>query len=183
MDPKDTEMLKFVSDSSKQLSGMIDDLLAFSRIDKDLGPSHVVPVSEVIDTVRNNLASVIQEEQVTIQVPQELYQVRAHKNLLSQLFQNLIANGIKFRKKDDLSVIKINTEAITDDTITYSISDNGIGIEPQYFEKIFTIFNRLNNSGGYEGSGIGLATCKSIIDYYDQKIWLTSELDLSLIHI
>ncbi len=175
LDPKDTEMLEFVSNSSKQLSGMIDDLLAFSRIDKDLGPSQVVPISDVIATVKNNLASVIAEENVTIEAPDQLYAVKAHKNLLSQLFQNLIANGIKFRKDDQLSVIKIATEAVTEDTVTYSISDNGIGIEPQYFEKIFTIFKRLNNSNDYSGSGIGLATCKSIIEYYGHKIWLTSE--------
>ena len=175
LNAKDKEMLDFVSNSSKQLSGMIDDLLAFSRIDKDLGPSQYVPIYDVISTVKNNLASVIQEENVTIKLPTNLYAVKAHKNLITQLFQNLIANGIKFRKEDNLSIIKINTEQVTDDTITYSISDNGIGIEPQYFEKIFIIFKRLSNSSDYSGSGIGLATCKSIIDYYGQKIWLTSE--------
>ncbi len=172
---KDQEMLNFVSDSSKQLSGMIDDLLAFSKIDQDLGPAQVVSIAEVIDTVKNNLASVIQEESVSIEVPENLYQVKAHKNLLSQLFQNLIANGIKFRKKDDLSVIKINTVDISKDTITYSISDNGIGIEKQYFDRIFTIFKRLNGNSDYAGSGIGLATCKSIVEYYGHKIWLKSE--------
>jgi len=175
LEDKDKQMLQFVSNSSKQLTEMIDDLLAFSKIDQDLGPAQVVPIADVLDTVRNNLASVIQEEKVRLEISENLYEVKAHKNLLSQLFQNLIANGIKFRKKDDLSVIKIDTVDIGKDTITYSISDNGIGIEKQYFDRIFTIFKRLNGNSTYAGSGIGLATCKSILEYYGHKIWLKSE--------
>lgn len=155
---------------------MIDDLLAFSKIDDGLGPAEIVSVKEVVEQVKTNLTSIIEEENVSIIVSDELHDVRAHKNLLTQLFQNLVANGIKFRKKDSLSVIKISTEAVDDEKVTYSISDNGIGIEPKYYEKIFTIFKRLHGSDSYEGSGIGLATCKSILDHYGQKIWLESEL-------
>ena len=172
---KDLEMLGFVSKSSKQLSNMIDDLLAFSKIDDGLGPAEVVKVSEVIDQVKTNLMTVIEEENVSIIMPEKMYEVKAHKNLLTQLFQNLVANGIKFRKKDSLSVIKISTESVDDDNVTYSISDNGIGIEPEYFDKIFSIFKRLHGSETSEGNGIGLATCKSILDHYGQKIWLESE--------
>jgi|GEM_PF-3538488 len=177
LEPKDVEMLGFVSTSSKQLSGMIDDLLAFSKIDDDLGPAHEVDISEVLQTVKNNLRATIEEENVKIEAPDNLYKVKAHENLLTQLFQNLIANGIKFRKEDNVSIIKINTEKVTEDNVTYSISDNGIGIEPQYFEKIFTIFKRLNSNENYSGSGIGLATCKSILEHYGQKIWLKSEVN------
>ena len=172
---KDLEMLGFVSSSSRQLSNMIDDLLAFSKIDDGLGPANVVKVEDVIEQVKTNLTSVIEEENVNIIVSDEMHEVKAHKNLLTQLFQNLVANGIKFRKKDSLSVIKIATESVDEDKVTYSISDNGIGIEPEYFDKIFSIFKRLHGSESYEGSGIGLATCKSILDHYGQKIWLKSE--------
>ncbi len=175
MDPKDLEMLGFVSQNAKQLTEMIDDLLAFSKINDDLGPAEVVDVNKVVQIVTNNLGAKIAEEKVMIQTNGDLLKVRAHTNLLTQLFQNLISNGIKFRKVDQLSKIVIRRESVEEDRITYSISDNGIGIEPKYFEKIFTIFQRLHNKDSYEGSGIGLATCKSIIDYYDQKIWLESE--------
>lgn len=175
MEPKDLEMLGFVSQNSRQLTEMIDDLLAFSKINDDLGPAEIVDVNKVVQIVTNNLGAKIAEEKVMIQTNGDLLKVRAHTNLLTQLFQNLISNGIKFRKLDKLSKIVIRRESVQENSITYSISDNGIGIEPQYFEKIFTIFQRLHNKDSYEGSGIGLATCKSIVDYYGQKIWLESE--------
>lgn len=172
---KDLEMLGFVSQNSKQLTEMIDDLLAFSKVNDDLGPAEVVNVNEVVQIVQNNLGAKISEENVTIAIEGDLKEVKAHKNLLTQLFQNLISNGIKFKKPDTLSKIIIRKEEVSDDTITYSISDNGIGIEASHFDKIFTIFQRLHNKDSFEGSGIGLATCKSIVDYYGQKIWLDSK--------
>ena len=172
---KDQEMLHFVSSSSKQLSGMIDDLLAFSKLDKDLGVTQDVNIIDVVNLVKQNLQTSIQENNVTINVPYQLYTVKAHQNLLVQLFQNLISNGIKFKKEGQPVTIDIKTHEITNNKVTYSISDNGIGINPQHFDKIFTIFKRLNAPNLYEGSGIGLATCKGILDHYGQKIWVESE--------
>jgi len=172
---KDLEMLNFVSQNAKQLTGMIDDLLAFSRINEDLGPAEVVNINEVLQIVTNNLGSIINEENVSIAVEGSLLEVKAHKNLLTQLFQNLISNGIKFKKENIPPRLTIKIEDQNDDTITYSVQDNGIGINPDYHDKIFTIFQRLHTKDEFEGSGIGLATCKGILDYYHMYIWLESE--------
>ena len=172
---KDLEMLNFVSQNAKQLTAMIDDLLAFSRINEDLGPAEIVTVNDVIQIVTNNLGSTINEENVTIAVEGDLMQVKAHRNLLTQLFQNLMSNGIKFRKENIPPKLTVKVEEYNDTTITYSVQDNGIGINPDYHDKIFTIFQRLHKKDEFEGSGIGLATCKSILDYYHMQIWLESE--------
>ena len=85
------------------------------------------------------------------------------------------SNGIKFRKENIPPKLTVKVEEYNDTTITYSVQDNGIGINPDYHDKIFTIFQRLHKKDEFEGSGIGLATCKSILDYYHMQIWLESE--------
>jgi len=171
---KDLEMLNFVSENARRLTSMIDDLLTFSKINEDLGPSEVIDTSSIVEIVKNNLGSTIKEENATVNFSTNLGQVKAHKNLLTQLFQNLIANGIKFKQDGLPPVINVSTFEENEETITYQVSDNGIGINKDYHEKIFTIFQRLHGADSFEGSGIGLSTCKSIIDYYGQKIWLES---------
>jgi light-regulated signal transduction histidine kinase (bacteriophytochrome) len=91
------------------------------------------------------------------------------------LFQNLITNAIKFQDKNRKPKIKIRAEEI-DDVWTFSISDNGIGIESKYFERIFQIFQFLNPRSSFEGTGIGLAYCKKIVELHSGKIWVKSTL-------
>ncbi len=91
-----------------------------------------------------------------------------------QLFQNLITNSIKYSKKGVDPVINISVEKDNKCWI-FSIKDNGIGIEPQYFDKIFEIFKRLHSREEYTGTGIGLASCKKIVEIYGGKIWLESK--------
>lgn len=172
---KDREMLNFVSSNARRLTTMIDDLLSFSKINDDLGPSEDVNVQNIVEIIQSNLQSSLKENNASIKVLSYLDNVKAHKSLLTQLFQNLIANGIKFKREGVNPVITINKVKQDEETITYSIADNGIGIAPEYHEKIFTIFQRLHNNNDFEGSGIGLSTCKSIVDFYGQEIWLESE--------
>jgi len=128
-DKKDQQMLAFVSDNARRLTSMIDDLLTFSKINEDLGPTEIVNTNEIVDIVKGNLITKIKEEQATIKVIGNLGIVKAHKNLLTQLFQNLIANGIKFKQENTLPTITITNHQETADTITYKIADNGIGID------------------------------------------------------
>jgi len=172
---KDEEMLTFVSENARRLTSMIDDLLTFSKINEDLGPSEHLDTREVIDIVTDSLETVMKEKEATIRVNGDLGKIHAHQNLITQLFQNLIANGIKFQQPGVKPVITINKVKETSANITYSVGDNGIGIEKEHQDKIFTIFKRLHNHDSYEGSGIGLSTCKSILDYYEQDIRLESE--------
>ena len=174
---KDAEMLAFVSDNARRLTSMIDDLLTFSKINEDLGPTETIKTNDVVNVVLKNLESVIQEQKAQVNVIGNLGTVQAHTNLLTQLFQNLIANGIKFKQEHKLPAITIAKHAETEETMTYMVADNGIGISKEYHDKIFTIFQRLHKADDFEGSGIGLSTCKSIVDYYDQDIWLESEVN------
>ena len=89
-----------------------------------------------------------------------------------QLMQNLITNSIKFNKGNPGIQISVRS---TDEFHTFSVKDDGIGIEPQYFEKIFMIFQRLNHNEVFEGTGIGLAICKRIVERHSGKIWVESE--------
>jgi light-regulated signal transduction histidine kinase (bacteriophytochrome) len=90
------------------------------------------------------------------------------------VFQNLISNAIKFRKPDTQPIITISVKK-DDSTFTFSVKDNGIGIEKNYYERIFVIFQRLHNQKEFPGSGIGLAHCKKIIEMHGGEIWVESE--------
>lgn len=177
LEPKDLEMLGFVSTSAKELSNMVDDLLAFSNLDKDLGPPIRLDINDLVASVNDSLGISLKEENATVEVSSNLSTVMAHSGLIKQLFQNIIANGIKFKREGINPHIKIKKEKENAESITYSISDNGIGIDEKYHKEIFSIFKRLNGQKKYAGSGIGLATCKSIVDYYNQEITVKSELN------
>ncbi len=175
LDEKDQEMLGFVSNSARRLTTMIDDLLSFSKIDENLGPTEIVVTNDIVEIIKNSLETVINDQNASVNIMQDLGTIKAHKSLVTQLFQNLIANGIKFRQENISPVIKIDKHAEDQKTITYSVADNGMGIPEKHHDKIFTIFNRLHSADEIEGSGIGLSTCKSIVDFYGHDIWLESE--------
>jgi light-regulated signal transduction histidine kinase (bacteriophytochrome) len=105
----------------------------------------------------------------------ELPEMYSDKRLLTQVFQNLIGNAIKYRKPEEPPKIHISARK-EDNEYVFSILDNGIGIEPQYFNRIFMIFQRLHTLERYEGTGIGLAIVKKIIDRLQGRIWVESEL-------
>jgi light-regulated signal transduction histidine kinase (bacteriophytochrome) len=99
--------------------------------------------------------------------------VKAHRTPMRQLFQNLISNALKYHRKDIKPAIKISCVQ-NDNEWIFTIKDNGIGIESNYFEKIFSIFQRLHNREEYSGTGIGLAVTKKIVEYMGGKIWVES---------
>ena len=95
---------------------------------------------------------------------------------MKQVFQNLISNGIKFHKNEERIQINISAQS-NSDWVTFSIEDNGIGIEQQFLDKIFVIFQRLHTRDNYEGTGIGLALCNKVIERHGGRIWCESEID------
>lgn len=174
----DKEMFKFVINSSSKMSQMIDDILLFSKIDKNLKAPKTVAIEDIFDLVHHNLTAIVNEKEALIKKEIPLYTVNGHFNLLNQLFQNLINNALKFVKEGEKPIITVSAQKFDDNFIQYNIADNGIGIEPKNLDTIFELFNKLNSESKFQGNGIGLATCKKIVDYYNGKIWASSEVGI-----
>ena len=172
LDEKADTYLSYISQSADRMKMLIDDLLDYSRIGSKK-EFQQVDCNIILQEVLTDLGTALTEAGAEIRYD-NLPVINGHPTGIKQLFQNLITNGIKFRKKDVSPKIKIYTE-IKDDVWKFSFSDNGIGIEPQHREKIFVIFQRLHTKKEYEGSGIGLAHCKKIVELHGGKIWIESK--------
>jgi PAS domain S-box-containing protein len=157
---------------SKRMQTLIDDLLAYSRVVTQ--PKKLQPLDSAIAVKQAlaNLETAIKESGAVIQTG-DLPTVPADVTLLTQLFQNLIGNAVKFRGSDNVEV-RVNAER-RDGQWQFSVRDNGIGIDPQYNERIFGIFQRLHTRQEYPGTGIGLAICKRIVEGHGGRIWVESE--------
>lgn len=171
LDERSREYLDFVKTNVRQSTKLIEDLLNYSKIDKNIGAPQPVDLSKVLLLVNNNLQSFIIEKKAQI-IYNDLPILRGHTSLFVQLFQNFINNGLKYNKKETPTVT-ISTEKQGNDLV-FKITDNGIGIPPQYQDQIFGMFRRLHSSAEYEGSGIGLAFCQRIVATYGGRIWLES---------
>lgn len=166
------EFIFFAVDGAKRMQKLIDALLVYSRVGSKAKPFEKTDVNEVCQIVLKNLEVLIKEKNVKMHVA-EMPKLVADATQLTQLFQNLISNGIKFQKSMTPEIVV----GCQDDGSFYKfwVKDNGIGIEPQYFDKIFTIFKRLHTREEFEGTGIGLSVCKKIIERHGGKIWPESK--------
>ncbi|MET0637880.1 MAG: ATP-binding protein [Chitinophagaceae bacterium] len=171
LDEKADKYLGFITQSSGRMEVLIKDLLDFSRIGhkKEL---EKVDCNEILQDVLTDLSASIMETQATTESA-SLPVINGYPTEVKQLFQNLIANAIKFRKKDSIPKIKVAIYDM-DRYWKFGISDNGIGIEKQHSERIFIIFQRLHTRTEYKGSGIGLSHCKKIAALHKGKIWVES---------
>jgi light-regulated signal transduction histidine kinase (bacteriophytochrome) len=133
-----------------------------------------VDTGEVVRRALKNLEVAIGERGAEVKVSEPLPEVLADGGQLEQLFQNLTGNALKFSAADRPPVIRIRAERVNEREWRFDIEDNGIGIEPQYFERIFVLFQRLHTRAEYEGTGIGLAVCKKIVERHGGRIWVTS---------
>jgi len=169
------QYLNFIEKSNQQLNTLIDDLLAHARTGKYFKEIELVDLNQIIHFVRNNLTHIINKKSAIIKAEQ-LPKILANTTAIIQLFQNLIANSIKFSKDAQAPIIEI-TSQIGIDFRTIIISDNGIGIEQKYLNKIFDPLTKLHSKDKYEGSGLGLATCKKIIERLGGTIEVESTLN------
>ena|SRR5690242_12080747 len=151
---------------------LIKDLLDFSRIGKK-GNLERVDCNNVVNEVLADIALAIKESGANISI-QNLPVICAYPTEIKQLFQNLLTNAIKFRKPGVSPQISICVKE-TKEGWEFSVKDNGIGIDKKYNDKIFVIFQRLHNRTEYEGSGIGLAHCKKIVELHGGNIWVESK--------
>ena len=174
LDEDADEFIAFAVGGVERMQLLIADLLAYSRVTTHGRPFKSTDCTVTLNHALANLKVAI-EESGTVVTHDQLPTVMADETQLTRLLQNLIGNGIKFHKNNARP--KIHVSALrTDGGWTFSVHDNGIGIAPEYFERIFKIFQRLHTSQEYAGTGIGLAVCKKIVERHGGEIWVKSEL-------
>lgn len=172
--PEVAEFMDFAIDGVKRMQEVINDLLEYSRVDRKGSPFQKVDLNKVLQLVEINLQNVIRSSGATIKLDKPLPKAVVDQSQFISLFQNLVENAIKF-KSNEPPVIDISYTENKDHWV-FQVKDNGIGIEKKFFERIFIIFQRLNSRTEYDGTGIGLAICKKIVERHQGNIWLASEL-------
>jgi light-regulated signal transduction histidine kinase (bacteriophytochrome) len=169
LDEKADKFIAYSVDGAERMSGLIRDLLDYSRVHSRGGELIEVDSETAFDSALRNLDSAIRESAAEI-THDPLPRVRADSAQLARVFQNLIGNAIKFRAPDRPPRIHVAVRN-EDGKRIFSVRDNGIGFEQQYEDKIFMIFQRLHGRGHYPGTGIGLAICKRIVERHGGTIW------------
>jgi light-regulated signal transduction histidine kinase (bacteriophytochrome) len=169
LDARADQYIEFAVDGANRMQALINDLLAYSRVGRSAREPALVPSDEALTQARANLSDQIEQTGATIETG-HLPMVLAEMPLLIAVFQNLLSNALKFGgPKPPRVVITVRRD---EPFWLFSFTDNGIGIEPEYAERIFVIFQRLHERSAYTGTGIGLAMTKKIIEYFGGRIWL-----------
>ncbi len=172
-DARTKEYLDFIVSSAKHMQELIQGLLAHSRVGALDEPLEQVDCESIFRTALGNLTDSVRESRAQVRA-RHLPQVMAHKVELTQLFQNLIANAIKYRGEEPPQV-DVHAKSREDDWL-FCVADNGIGIPAEHHKEVFEAFRRLHGDEKYTGTGIGLATCKKIVNRLDGSIWVESEI-------
>ncbi len=171
--PEASDYMNFVTTGVKRMESLLSALLEYSTL---IAENNIVslPISihSVLEDVTNNLHLISTEKEATISYAPMMGSLKISRLHLTQLFQNLIGNALKFTNKPP--VISITCQANKEEFLI-TLKDNGIGMNPDYGDKVFRLFQRLNKSSQYEGTGIGLTICKNIVEKYSGKIWFESK--------
>ncbi len=173
LDQDAKDFIQFAVDGATRMQKLIIDLLTFSRVGTRGQPFISTDTNIVLNNVLINLQTTIEETNATI-IWDPLPVIIADESQMMQLFQNLISNAIKFHRKDINPEIHISAE-VKEEEWVFFVRDNGIGIDHQFFDRLFIIFQRLHKKDEYGGTGIGLAVCKKIVQRHGGKIWVKSE--------
>lgn len=174
IDDKGKQYIEFAVDGAKRMRQIILDLLEFSRVDRTEDMREDIDLNELVYEVEIIFRKKIQEKNATV-VSDHLPVINGFKSPLRQVFQNLISNALKYTEKEQPPKIKITSKELQD-FWQFAITDNGIGMEAEYFDKIFIIFQRLHNKNEYSGTGMGLAISKKIVETHGGRIWVESTL-------
>jgi light-regulated signal transduction histidine kinase (bacteriophytochrome) len=176
LDEKADQYIFFAVDGAKRMQELINDLLAFSRVGRLTREHQAVPLRSVIDRALTDLAGAIEESGAEVTVAGDLPTVRVDPGLLALVFQNLVGNAIKFHGEGTPHVrIEVGEAEGEPGACAVANSDDGIGIDPEYADRIFVIFQRLHPKERYGGTGIGLAMCRKIVEYHGGRIWLDTD--------
>lgn len=172
LDSDANEFIGYAVDGAKRMQTQINDLLAYSRITTQANSLESTDCSSIFDTAMANLVVSIAKNGATV-TRDPLPTLHTDASQLVSVFQNLIANGIKYHG-DQPPTVHVSAVASEEDWL-FSIKDNGIGIEGEFADRIFDIFQRLHSKSEYSGTGIGLAICKKVIERHGGRIWVESE--------
>ncbi|MEW6491398.1 MAG: CHASE3 domain-containing protein [Cyanobacteriota bacterium] len=172
LDAKADKYMAYITDGAERMQALISDLLTYSRVGKGELTKEPTNLGAVVNRILTDLSLTISENNARITV-EPLPTIEANFHQMVQLFQNLIANALKFRGEAPPEIV---IEAkLKHDQWLFSVKDNGIGIKPQYLERIFVIFQRLHSRNKYPGTGIGLAICRKIVERHNGSIWVESQ--------
>jgi PAS domain S-box-containing protein len=171
LEPMAVELIDHMVEGAARMQALILDLLAFSRVGARGHELVVIESKEALDRALKQLESAMLESRARVEV-KSLPRVKGDVEQLTQLFQNLMGNALKYRGREPVR-IEIDAQA-SGNSYEFSVRDNGIGIEPEYFDKIFVLFQRLHTREEYPGTGIGLAICKKIVERHGGRIWVES---------
>ena len=172
LDSDADEFITYIVDGAARMHRLINDLLAYSRLGSHHAEFAPSDCEEILAAAVANLGSAIEENGATV-THDPLPTVMADRDQLSRLFQNLLGNAIKFRAVDP-PVVHVSARRNENEWL-FSMRDNGIGMDPEHFERVFLIFQRLHGKGERSGTGIGLAICKKIVERHGGKIWIESQ--------
>jgi PAS domain S-box-containing protein len=172
LDEKGKKFLGYISDSTERMSTLINSLLQYSNIGHEETES-TLDCNAIIDNVMDDLTLRISDTNAEFTI-KKLPEIQGFETDIRQLFQNLISNALKFIPDSTIPNIKINAND-SGDFFKFSITDNGIGITEEYYDRIFSIFQRLHSKADFEGTGIGLANCKKIVENHGGDIWVESK--------
>jgi PAS domain S-box-containing protein len=175
LEEKDKEYIDFVVDAGRRMQRLILDLLSYSRLTQKSGAKELedIDLNETLRTIAISLGIVVEESKTELIIP-DMPKIKGSYTHISQLFQNLISNAIKYKQKEKAPIVELSWSENSSHWL-FKIADNGIGINKKYFDRIFVIFQRLHNKQEYSGTGIGLALCKKIVDQHGGEISLSSE--------
>jgi PAS domain S-box-containing protein len=175
LDDKALQYIDFATNGSKRMKQIILDLLEYSRAGRPTDYVEEVNVNDIITDYKLLRGKIISEKSATI-THEKIPNIQTYKTGLTQIFHSLLDNAIKYSKNEIAPKIEITCKE-DDKEWTFAVKDNGIGIEPKFYNKIFIIFQRLHNREEYEGTGIGLSIVKRHIDFLNGKIWVESKID------
>ncbi|MBU2995273.1 PAS domain-containing protein [Cellulophaga baltica] len=174
IDDDGKKYIHFAVDGAKRMRQIILDLLDFSRVGRSDDELETLDLNILVDNIKLIFQQEIEAKHAKISI-EKLPIIKSYKVLIEQLFQNLMGNALKYQKEENSPVVSVSYEDIGTHH-KFVISDNGIGIDTEYYDKIFVIFQRLHGRNTYNGTGIGLALAKKIIDTLEGEIWVESEL-------
>jgi light-regulated signal transduction histidine kinase (bacteriophytochrome) len=173
LDAEADTFISYAVGGVRRMQQLINDLLAYSRVGTQGKPFQPTDCTALLDQALATLQPAIQESGAVV-TRDGLPTVLADASQLGQVFQNLLSNALKFRQKDVPPRVHVWAER-QGSTWRIAVQDNGIGIDPQYVERIFAIFQRLHTTAQYPGTGIGLAICKKIVERHGGRIWVESQ--------